>query len=75
LILLYSSYGITVLEISVTPTGRVQKVDIIKTSGNPIIDIALKDYFRKCLFEAVSSDETEVAKIKFNLTSGNFDYD
>lgn len=68
LILLYSNYSIPVLKIEVLPGGRVQNVTILKTSGNFIIDIALKNYIRKWIFEPISVNRKEEGRIIFDLT-------
>ncbi len=67
LTLLYSNFGIVMLRIAIIPNGKVSKVDIIKTSGDSFIDIALKNYFRKCIFEPIFSDRIQIRNVKFDL--------
>jgi len=65
--LLYSDYGKIILEIKITPEGKVNEAVIIKTSGNPKIDITVKRYFKQWLFEPVLEENLEKGKIEFNL--------
>lgn len=75
LIVLYSTYGTPVFRVQINPQGKVQKVTILETSGNSIIDVALKNYFRQWIFEPIFRNKIEERIIRLNLSSIKFNYD